>query len=142
MFRNARTLGVSQIQRMLMFTFISGCFVLVVAATATVSARTPTKGPIPQAAFEPGVAWLDPALVPDFIPALGHKGEVVGYVARQALLDPPAFSAARTSPGNIVVYADDLATVVGYMVPGKGYVPLGVDPETVPSIPFVAAPAP
>jgi hypothetical protein len=31
------------------------------------------------------------------------------------------------------VYADDLRTVVGHMVPGRGFVPTGVDPHAVPT---------
>ena len=33
------------------------------------------------------------------------------------------------------VYADDLITLVGHMVPGRGFVPLGVDPVDVPPFP-------
>lgn len=33
------------------------------------------------------------------------------------------------------VYGEDLRTVVGQMVPGKGFVAVGVDPATVPDFP-------
>jgi hypothetical protein len=33
------------------------------------------------------------------------------------------------------VYGDDLKTIVGYMYPARGFVPLGTDPESVPAIP-------
>lgn len=40
-----------------------------------------------------------------------------------------------------VVYGDDLRTVVGQMVPGKGFVPVGVDPATVPTFAVEVGPS-
>lgn len=31
------------------------------------------------------------------------------------------------------VYGEDLKTLVGHMVPGRGFVPLGVDEKSVPT---------
>lgn len=39
------------------------------------------------------------------------------------------------------VYADDLTTVIGHMYPGRGFVRLGTDPETVPEFPSTTTPA-
>jgi len=39
------------------------------------------------------------------------------------------------------VYGEDLRTVVGHMVPGKGFIPAGVDPATVSAIPVQVAPS-
>lgn len=110
---------------------------------ATASAAPPTKGPIPDEAWKPGAAELDMSLVPDFVPALGRDGDVAGYVRKEeALGDPPARAVGRPTRPDIPVYADDLSTLVGHMVAGKGFVALGVDPDSVPNIPVVQAPAP
>ena len=75
--------------------------------------RELTKGPIPSDAFN-DAGMLDETRVPDFIPALDQEsGEIAGYVR---------FCAIGTG-GAIPVYADDLKTVVGHMLPGRGFVP-------------------
>ena len=53
------------------------------------------------------------ARVPDFIPALNQQGEIAGYVRYCAI----------HSGGAVPVYADDLQTVVGHMISGRGFVP-------------------
>lgn len=111
-------------------------------AVATGATHAPTKGPIPDAAFRAGQP-LDLSLVPDFVPALDRDGNVAGYVRKEALADPPStIKAGQPASQPIPVYGDDLATLVGYMVPGKGFVPLGVDSDSVPDIPASAAPGP
>jgi len=68
---------------------------------------------------------IDPSAVPDFVAVAGNEG-VVGYVAKDAVLGG---ATDQTWP----VYADDLRTVVGHMVEGRGFVPIGVDPAAVPT---------
>lgn len=76
---------------------------------------------------------MDPAQVPDFVAVAGRGQGVAGYVAKEALGDRQD----RAWP----VYAADLRTVVGTLVPGKGFVPIGVDPDTVPNLPVVVGSA-
>lgn len=83
----------------------------------------PTRGPIPPEAFPRDGGAIDRSVVPDFVPALGPDGAVVGWVSKE-LAVPEADSAARDA---IPVYADDLETIVGHMVRGRGFVPAGVD---------------
>lgn len=103
------------------------------AATTIGANRTPTKGPIPDAAVKAG-GDFDMRLVPDFVPALDRNGDVAGYVTKEALSGPPNV--------NIPVFAPDLSTRVGDMVPGKGFVPLGAAPDSVSDMPVVVAPGP
>jgi hypothetical protein len=76
---------------------------------------------------------VDASSAPDFIAVAGQGPGIVGYARRQDVLSP--------SDKAFPVYADDLRTVVGQMVPGKGFVPVGVDPNAVPRIPVVVGPA-
>ena len=91
--------------------------------------RTGSKGTMPP----PGAnGQVDASAMPDFIAVAGDVGQV-GWVERAAVTDP----SDRAWP----VYADDLRTVVGQLVPGKGFVPAGVDPNTVPKKDVQVAPA-
>jgi len=76
---------------------------------------------------------IDPSAMPDFIAVAGRDGGIVGYVRKEAALS--------TGDQSWPVYGDDLRTVVGRLVPGKGFVPVGVNPVAVPNVPFVAGPA-
>lgn len=76
---------------------------------------------------------VDPSTVPDFVAVAGHKG-IAGYVEKAAVLQP----ADRLW----TVYAPDLVTIVGQMVPGRGFVPVGVDPAAVPTIEVHVGPPP
>jgi len=67
---------------------------------------------------------VDPSAMPDFIAVAGDVGQV-GWVEKAAVTDP----SDRTWP----VYADDLRTVVGLLVPGRGFVPAGIDPNAAPT---------
>jgi hypothetical protein len=116
--------------------------IAVVTAVATGANPAHTKGPIPDAAFRPGQP-LDLSLVPDFVPALDRNGKMAGYVRKEALAEPAsAIDAGRQSSPQVPVFGNDLATIVGYMVPDKGFVPLGTNADTVPNIPASAAPIP
>jgi hypothetical protein len=96
-----------------------------------------TKGTVPPP--PPGGGVVDPQQFPDFISALDRAGNPAGYVPKSCL-----FPTAATGPGqdeSCPVFADDLITLVGHMVPGRGFVPLGVDPGDVPPFPVQAGPS-
>ena len=79
--------------------------------------RELTKGPIPDDAIN-DAGMLDESRIPDFIPALNRDGEIAGYVRHCAI----------AAGGAVPVYADDLTTVVGHMIPNRGFVPGDVPP--------------
>jgi hypothetical protein len=72
---------------------------------------------------------VTPRLVSEF----EVKPPETGYARRQDVFS--------TTDHAFPVYDDDLRTVVGQMVPGKGFIPAGVDPQSVPNVPAVAGPA-
>jgi hypothetical protein len=123
--------------------FLLGTAAITASASSPSPSQTYTKGPIPQAAYLSN-GEIDPKLVPDFVPVWGRDGtSYAGYV-------PKAFALGLSAPTKVTgrpvdpdwpVYADDLKTLVGYMVPDKGFVPLGVDRNKVPSLPAEVAPA-
>jgi hypothetical protein len=101
----------------------------------------PTKGPIPPAAYLAN--GIDAALVPDFVPVWGRDGTTVaGYIPKAYILGPtlPTVTSSRPEGGIAPVYADDLTTLVGHMYPDRGFVPLGVDPNSIPTIPVQQGP--
>jgi hypothetical protein len=101
--------------------------VIVVAACSGAA----SKGTMPPPSGPHGV--VDPSGVPDFVAVAGRDDGIAGYVAKEAILQ----ASDQTWP----VYADDLRTVVGQLVPGKGFVPAGVDPATVPDVQVSVAPS-
>jgi len=123
-------------------------FLIVMTANAVLAPRTsaaapghPTKGPIPQAAYL--TTGIDAALVPDFVPVWGRDGtSVAGYIPKAYLLGQttPTGVSARPVADILPVYADDLTTLVGHMYPDRGFVPLGVDPNSIPTIPVQQGP--
>ena len=71
-----------------------------------------TRGPIPEDAIT-DAGMYDETRIPDFIPVWDRSGEnIAGYVR----------FCARLGGGAEPVYADDLTTVVGHMIPGEGFV--------------------
>lgn len=76
---------------------------------------------------------MDASSAPDFIAVAGRDAGIAGYARKADVLEP--------GDAPFPVFADDLQTVVGQVVPGKGFMPAGVDPNTVPKIPAVAAPS-
>lgn len=86
-----------------------------------------TRGTIPSAAIGVNGA-VDKSLMPDYIEAIDQSGSVVGYVAKD-LAVPDRTHPATDQP--IPVYDGSLLNVVGYMVPGRGYVPKGVPEASV-----------
>jgi hypothetical protein len=118
--------------------------------TLTVGAvawRMPTKGPIPDNASPPQGGPTYGALVPDFVSALTQDGvTIAGYVPKRYLIGP--FDRLPGTPSNPPqdapqpVFADDLTTLVGHMVPGSGFVPLGSPAPTAgPRESVASAPA-
>jgi hypothetical protein len=80
-------------------------------------------------------------LAPDFIAVAGRDGGIVGYAPRSYLLPEPTTTTGRPVEADIPVYGNDLQTLIGHMVAGKGFVPRGVDPATVPKVPVQAGPS-
>lgn len=105
-------------------------------ASASLAEMGPTKGPVPDSAWQPD-GTIDLSQVPDFIPALDGD-DAAGWISRDH-----AFPTDGERPREIPVYADDLQTVIGHYVDGVGFVPIGIDPGSVtpqPSITFWAEP--
>jgi hypothetical protein len=123
---------------------LAGSLAMAVAAVTVAGSPAPSKGQIPDSAWS-STGGLDLSQVPDYVSQLGRDGTIVGYVSKVALTDPTG--GARDALGRPMaatwpVFADDLKTVVGHAVPDKGFIPLGVDPASVDSIPVRVAPAP
>jgi hypothetical protein len=110
---------------------------LLLSAGAIASACSPaaTKGTMPP----PGAdGQVNASLAPDFIAVAGRDGGIAGYVPRSYLLPEPTTTTGRPVEADIPVYGNDLQTLIGHMVAGKGFVPLGADPATVPKVPVQA----
>lgn len=111
---------------------------IVVALSAGACSPFASKGTMPP----PGVnAQVDASGAPDFVAVASEDGGIAGYAPKEFLFPEPTTVAGRPDDPEIPVYADDLRTLIGHMVPGKGYVPLDVDPSTVPTIPVQAGPS-
>jgi hypothetical protein len=83
----------------------------------------------------------DIAAMPDYIPVTCQTGDTIGgWITKTDMLNSPTpispELAADTPPDVDPVYADDGTTVVGHMVDGRGFVPLGTDPTEVTPPPF------
>ena len=104
-------------------------------AFASSTPRDPTRGTMPPSGGTPAGSS------PDFIAAAGGGDQVVGYVPREELDQPVPFNSFRGQAPDQPVYGDDLKTLVGYMVAEKGFIALGVDPNSVPTIPVQQGPA-
>ena len=111
------------------------------ALVALVSAVSPilTKGPMPPDAAVPGQT-VNASLVPDFVAVSAQDGALAGYARKQDVLDPPVASGFRGHALPIAVYGADLTTLVGYLVPDRGFVSLGVPVDSVPAAPASVAP--
>ena len=83
---------------------------------------------------------IDPSAVPDFVAYAGRTDRIIGWVPKSYLLDPEQHCRGpQCEP--IPVYGDDLVTLIGHDVPGRGFVPIGADPATVPEQLFIAGPS-
>jgi len=76
---------------------------------------------------------VDASSAPDFIAVAGRDRGIAGYARKEMVLAP--------GDAPFPVYGEDLRTIVGQMVPGKGFIPAGVDPATVPTFPVEVAPS-
>ncbi len=95
--------------------------------------RRPTKGPMSTNATPPQGGPMFDAFVPDFVAAWNRDGTAIaGYVPKSYLIGPfPDLPGSPSSPPQeppTPVYGDDLTTLVGHMVAGVGFVPLGASP--------------
>ena len=107
------------------------------AVSAISCAATPTKGTMPP----PGRSGtVDASAAPDFIAVAANDGGIAGYVPKSYLLPGSGVTTGPPAVPVMPVYAEDLRTLVGHMVAGKGFVPLGVDPGTVSTRPVEQAP--
>ncbi len=131
--------GTRALRRTLLGLSLLSVVLIVTTAAAIASSPAASKGIVPPAAFKPG-GPMDMSLVPDFVAASGPDGSIVGYVPK-SYLQPPPYAPGLVAVPPIPVYADDLKTLVGHMYPSKGFVPLGVDPASVPEIPAQVGPA-
>ncbi len=105
----------------------------------------PTMGPVPNSAFNGG--QLNPNVMPDFVPASSHSGQIVGYVRKTDILpshssgSPNGIAPSPASLGAIPVYNKALTKIVGHMYPGVGFVPIGQNPtRTLSPTTTIAAP--
>ncbi len=76
---------------------------------------------------------IDESTAPDFVAVADRGDGTAGYARRQDVLTP--------GNGPVTVYGDDLRTVVGHLVPDVGFVPLGTDPATLPTLEVSVAPS-
>ena len=103
-----------------------------VVAAAWLAACSPfaSKGTMPP----PGPnGEVDASSAPDFLAVAGRDAGIAGYARKEDVLSP--------GDAPFPVYGDDLRTVVGQMVPNKGFVPAGVDPATIPTFAAEAGPS-
>lgn len=84
---------------------------------------------------------IDPSLAPEFIAVAGRDGGIVGYTPKKYLLPGSTTTLQPVVDAEIPVFGDDLLTPIGHLVPGKGFVPQGVDPGTIPNIPVQVRPS-
>lgn len=97
------------------------CALSIVIGACSTMPRTDTRGTMPPPGQD---GQVDPSAMPDFVAVAGDVGRV-GWVEKAAVIDG--------SGGTWPVYGDDLRTVVGQLVPGRGFVPRGADPRAVPT---------
>ena len=84
----------------------------------------------------------DASAAPDFIAVAGPDGGIAGYVPKASFFPDASAANGRPGPTDVPVYGEDLRTLVGHMVAGRGFVPLGVDPLTVATFRAQTAPSP
>ena len=103
---------------------------LIASVLASGCSPSATKGTMPP----PGPnGEVDASSAPDFIAVAGRDGGIAGYARKDDVLG--------LQDSAIPVYGNDLRTVVGQMVPGRGFVPAGVDQSVVPTFAVEVAPS-
>ncbi len=125
-----RTSGALTVARVRAWTTPSGELSGEILAVEAIAWRQPTKGPMPPEASPPEGGEVNEALVPDFVSTWGRDGvTIAGYVPKRYLLQEgdlvPGSPSDPPQPEPMPVYGEDLATLVGHMVPGVGFVALG-----------------
>lgn len=99
--------------------------------TVQASDAGPTKGIVPDDAFAPGDGHIIGERLPDFIAVTTRDATgIAGYVSKDVMF--PSEATFDGEDETMTVYAEDLHTVVGHMYPGRGFIALGEDPESVP----------
>lgn len=102
--------------------------ILAAIALPALSEPAPTFGTIPPDAWLPD-GTMDHELVPDYIVAWARDGSQAGYVsARDILSEDEGVDVA-------LPVVDKELNLVGHMVPGRGFVPIGAPFESVDKIP-------
>lgn len=115
----------------------AACLIVVTAVIACLVAAAcsplASKGTMPPP--DPN-GEVDASSAPDFLAVAGRDAGISGIAGY-------ARKADVLSPGDapFPVYGADLRTVVGQMVPGRGFVPAGVDPASVPTFAVEAGPS-
>ena len=84
--------------------------------------RDPTKGTMAPGPSGGGI--VDASADPDFIAVAGPTEGIPGYAPRALVLGTGPTNGYVGEPPDVPVYAPDLRTLVGYMVSGRGFVPL------------------
>jgi hypothetical protein len=114
------------------------------ALQSSTAGEVATAGRVPEDATRPdGSVDLD--RVPDLVGTLDRQGNLVGYAAKEDVFRSQSFtegdpSNSPTDEPVPVVSLEDRRTVIGHMYPGRGFVPLGSDPKTVPTFPVSTGP--
>lgn len=111
--------------RLAVLALVAGFILSATAISVAAAQYAPAKGPIPDAAVRSNGEIVD-GLVPDYVSVVDRNGEIAGYVRKELVIGDPG-----DAPWP--VFAADLKTLVGRMVPGRGFVPLGVDERAVPT---------
>lgn len=124
---------------------LTGAFaaMLLTAAMSAPGHSAATKGAIPDDAWGRD-GGLNRALVPDFIAVWDRTGtSLAGYAPKELVLgtQAPRFVSESEPDLPVPVYGEDLNTVVGHLFPDKGFIPVGVDPESIPRAPAQASEA-
>ncbi len=105
---------------------------VVITLTGSDAGGGPTFGTIPKAVFEAG-APADPADLPDYISVVGSGDDVLGYIPAAYAFPLIGHEEESTSDDPIPV-VDTRLILIGHMVAGRGFVPLGTDVSDVPTI--------
>jgi hypothetical protein len=126
-----RTTGAATVARVHAWATASGDVGSEILVVEAIAWRQPTKGPVPENATPPEGGETNDALWPDFVSVWGSDGvTIAGYAPKRYLLDPgsrlmPGTPSNPPQPQPVPVFGEDLATLVGHMVPGVGFVALG-----------------
>lgn len=97
---------------------------------AHASDSAPTMGRIPDDAYADD-GMLIRERVPDYVAVWNRSGtEIAGYVSKEEAFPPPSSDWDGTD-APLTVYDGTLKSVVGHMYPGRGFIAIGEDPESV-----------